>query len=129
MSPSSWVGFARIYRCGALYVKSRPVKHTLLKVKFKLREITGEFAALPPLSDRAFTLPYKKGKSGLAGRYMHWEAYCEYPYVPVELFTPFSAVPVHSPGASSLRVRASHTSIATLRAHERQRAADVPSLP
>ncbi len=54
MSTSSWVGFARIYRCGALYVKSRPVKHTLLKVKFKLREITGEFAALPPLSDRAF---------------------------------------------------------------------------
>ena len=95
MSTSSWVGFARIYRCGALYVKSRPVKHTLLKVKFKLREITGEFAALPPLSDRdRATLPYKKGKSGLAGRYMDWEAYCEYPspYVPVELFTPFSAV-------------------------------------
>jgi hypothetical protein len=55
------------------------------------------------------TMPYKKGKSGLAGMCMHRESYGEHPYVPVELFAPFSA----AQGASRLRVRASQTSIAT----------------
>jgi hypothetical protein len=49
-----------------------------------------------------------------AGRCSHWEMYCEYPYSTAELFAPFSA----AQGASSLRVRASQTSIATLSARE-----------
>ena len=56
---------------------------------------------------------------------MHWEAYGECSYVQVDPFARFSA----AQGASSLRVRASQTSIATVRAHEHQRAADMPSLP
>jgi hypothetical protein len=49
--------------------------------------------------------------------YLRWEAYGEHPYVPVGLSAPFSA----AQGASSLRLRASQTSIALLRAHEHQR--------
>jgi hypothetical protein len=44
---------------------------------------------------------------------------------PVELFPSFTA----AQGASSLRVRAGQTSTDTFRAHEHERAADMPSLP
>jgi hypothetical protein len=70
-------------------------------------------------------MPYKKGKSGY-GRHVHaLGSHGEYPYVPVELFAQFSA----AQGTSSLSGQSCQTSIATLRAHEHQRAADVPSLP
>ena len=55
---------------------------------------------------------------------MHWEAYSECSYVQLEPFAPFSA----AQGASSPRVRARQTSIATLRAQEHARASDTPSL-
>ncbi len=64
---------------------------------------------LSPTVPFTMIMPYKKGKSGLAGMCMHTESYGEHPYVPVELFAPFSA----AQSASRLRVRASQTSIAT----------------
>jgi len=59
-----------------------------------------------------------------AGRCMHWEAYSECSYVQLDPFARFSA----AQGASSPRVRARQTSIATLRAQEHARASDMPSL-
>jgi len=55
---------------------------------------------------------------------MHWEAYSECSYVQLDPFARFSA----AQGASSPRVRARQTSIATLRAREHARTSDMPSL-